>query len=159
MKKVILAEAGLLVLLALVMTLLLAKKEPRADVTASEVQVAFESVKGDIAIDAADELRTRSQLNLNPADYDMVVHYSSSTDSMYVYEFVLIRADEASMDSLRNTLEEHIATKLEAFRGYGELQTELLEKAIIKQYGNYICLIVTDEPDEWLNAVKALLEV
>lgn len=159
MKKVILAEAGLLVLLAIVMTLLLAKKEPRADVHAEEVQAAFSEVKGDVAIDLADELQTRKELGINPAECDMVVHYFSSTDSMYVYEFVLIRADEASMDSLQDTLEAHISTKLEAFRGYGELQTELLEKAIIKQYGNYICLIVTDEPEVWLNAVKALLEV
>ena len=159
MKKVILAEVGLLVLLALVMTLLLTKKDPRSDVTADEVQSAFSGVKGDVAIDLADELQTRKELDINPADCDMVVHYFSSTDSMYVYEFVLIRADEASMDSLHATLEEHVATKLEAFRGYGELQTELLEKAIIKQYGNYICLIITDEPEVWLNAVKALLEV
>ncbi len=159
MKRVILVEAALVVLLAGIMVLLLAKKDPRADVTAEEVQTAFSEVKGDVAIGLADELQTRKELGINPADYDMVVHYFSSTDSMYVYEFVLIRADEASMDSLQATLEEHVATKLEAFRGYGELQTELLEKAIIKQYGNYICLIVTDEPTVWLNAVKALLEV
>lgn len=159
MKKVISIEIALVLLLAGIMFLLLSTKEPRMDVTVEEVQNTFSSIKGDIAIDYADALRIRSQLGINPAEHDMVVYYSSAVDAMYVYEFLLIRTDENSIDALQSTLEEHITTRLEAFRGYGESQTVLLEKAIIKQYGNYICLIVADEPSTWLEAVKELLEV
>ena len=159
MKKVYFIEAALVLLLIGIMSLLLSNKEPRIDVTAQEVQNTVSSILEDGPIDYADDLRIRTQLGINPAEHDMVVFYSSSTDAMCVYEFLLIRTDKGSLDGLQNTLEEHIATRLEAFRGYGESQTALLEKAIIKQYGNYICLIVTDEPSTWLEAVKALLEV
>lgn len=159
MKKVIFVEIALVLLLAGLMTLLLSTKEPRMDVTTQEVQNTVSAIKGDIAIDYADELRIRSQLGINPAEHDMVVYYSSATDAMYVYEILLIRTDETSIDEVQSILENHISTRLEAFRGYGELQTALLEKAIIKQYGNYICLIVADEPTIWLEAIKALLEV
>lgn len=159
MKKVIFVEIALVLLLAGLMFLLLSTKDPRMDVTAEEVQNTFSTIKGDTEIDYADALRIRSQLGINPAEHDMVVYYSSATDAMSVYEFLLIRTDKNSVDDIQSILEEHISTRLEAFRGYGELQTALLEKAIIKQYGNYICLIVADEPTIWLEAVKALLEV
>lgn len=159
MKKIIIVEAALVLLLAGLMFLLLSTKEPRMNVTVEEVQNTFSSIKGDIAIDYADELRIRKQLGINPAEHDMVVYYSSNSDAMSVYEFLLIRTDEKSIDEVHSILEKHISTRLEAFRGYGEFQTALLEKAIIQQYGNYICLIVTDEPSIWHEAVKALLEV
>ena len=159
MRKVILAEAALVLLLAGLMFLLLASKEPRMDITAQEVHDTFSSIKGNVEIDLADELRIRNQLGINPAEHDLVVYYSSSTDAMSVYEFLLIRTDDASVDEIQTILEEHISTRLEAFRGYGEFQTALLEKAILKTYGNYICLVVTDEPEIWLEAIKALLEV
>ena len=159
MKKVYFIEAALVLLLISIMSLLLSSKEPRMDVTAQEVQNTVSSILGDAPIDYADDLRIRTQLGINPAEHDMVVYYSSATDAMCVYELLLIRTDKSSLEGLNTTLEEHINTRLEAFRGYGESQTVLLEKAIIKQYGNYICLIVTDEPSTWLEAIKALLEV
>ena len=78
---------------------------------------------------------------------------------MDVCEFMLIRADESNIAEVQTAMENRVASQLAAFNHYGEPQPELLNKAVIRQFGDYICLIVSETPDAWLTAVKALLEV
>lgn len=158
MKKVIVVELALVLLLAVTMTLLLHQREPRADVTEAEVIEMFESIAGDASVSPAGALRLRRVFGLNAADYDLVVYYMP-VETMDVCEFLLIRADEGAALSVQTAMENRIASQLAAFEHYGEHQTELLNKALIRQYGDYLCLIVSEKPDEWLAAVKALLEV
>lgn len=158
MKKVIAAELALVLLLVGVMALLLYQKTPRADVTESEVTEMFESIAGDASVSPAGTLRLRRAFGLNAADHDLVVYYMPG-ESMDVCEFLLIRTDESRITEVQAAMENRIAAQLAAFEHYGEKQTELLNKAIIRQYGNYLCLIVSETPEVWLDAVKALLEV
>ena len=158
MKKVIFAELALVLLLAGVMALLLYQKEPRTDVTETEVHTMFASVQGDAPVNAAGTLRIRRIFGLNAADHDLIIYYTP-VDSMDVCEFMLIRTEEANLSSVKAAMENRIASQLAAFTNYGPQQTELLDKAIIWECGNYLCLIVSEEPEIWLDAVKALLEV
>lgn len=158
MKKVILAELALVILLIGVMTFLLYQKEPRTDVTAQEVHTMFTQVKGDAPVVEAGNLKIRRIFGLNAADYDLIVYYSP-VDSMDVCEFLLIRTDESTLPDLQKAMEDRLHSQLEAFTGYGEKQTETLNKAIVRQYGNYICLIVSEEPENWLMALEDLLGV
>lgn len=158
MKKVIAVELALVLLLAGVMSFLLYQKDPRSDVTEAEVIELFETVSGDAPVSLAGTLRLRRSFGLNAAEYDLVVYYAPA-EALDVCEFLLIRADESQLAAVQSAMENRIASQLAAFDHYGELQTELLNKAVVQQFGNYLCLIVSDEPDQWLNAVKALLEV
>ncbi len=158
MKKVIAVELALVLLLVGVMSLLLYQKTPRADVTEAEVNEMFESIVGDTSVTPGGTLRLRRVFGLNAADHDLVVYYTP-VESMDVCEFLLIRTDESRIAEVQRAMENRIASQLAAFEHYGELQTELLGKAVIRQFGNYLCLIVSEEPDEWLAAVKSLLEV
>ena len=158
MRQVLAVELALVLLLVGVMTLLLYQKDPRPDVTEAEVIEMFESVAGDASVTPAGTLRIRRVFGLNAADYDLIVYYTPA-ETMDVCEFLLIRTTESNMEAVQSAMENRVASQLAAFDHYGEHQTELLNKAAIRQFGNYICLIVSEEPEEWLNAVKALLEV
>ena len=158
MKKVIAIELLLVLLLAGVMTLLLYQKEPRKDVTAQEVHTTFASVIGDAAISEAGNLRIRRDYNLNAADYDLIVYYTSD-DSMEVTEFLMVRASESERVTIKAAMEKRISSQIEAFTGYGEKQVAQLEKAIVVEYGDYIILLIGDDATTWHNALKALLEV
>ena len=157
-RRVLLTEFVLILLLAGVMTLLLYEKDPRPDVTDTEVVEMFESIAEDASVLPSGTLRLRRVFGLNAADYDLMVYYMPK-ETMDVCEFLLIRADESSIDGVRSAMKARVASQLAAFDHYGEHQTELLNKAVIESFGNYICLIVSETPDEWLTAVKALLEV
>lgn len=158
MKKVFVVELALVLLLVGVMSLLLYQKTPRADVTAAEVTDLVDALADDSTVIPGGTLRLRRAFGLNAADYDLVVYYMP-VDSMNVDEFLLIRTDESRVEEVQAAMESRISSQLAAFDHYGEKQTELLNKAVIRQFGNYICLIVSEEPDTWLDAVKALLEV
>lgn len=158
MKKVFAVELALILLLVGVMSVLLYQKTPRTDVTEEDVTKMFESIAGDASVTPGGALRLRRVFGLNAAEHDLVVYYTP-VESMDVCEFLLIRTDESRVGEVLTAMEARIASQLAAFENYGELQTELLKKAEIRQFGNYLCLIVSEEPDVWLNAVKALLEV
>lgn len=158
LRRVLAVELTLVLLLAVVMTLLLYQKDPRPDVTETEVVEIFASMAEDASVLPGGTLRLRRVFGLNAADYDLMVYYMPK-ETMDVCEFLLIRADASTIDGVRTAMEDRIASQLAAFDHYGEHQTELLNKAVIESFGNYICLIVSETPDEWLTAVKALLEV
>ncbi|MBQ8815571.1 MAG: DUF4358 domain-containing protein [Lachnospiraceae bacterium] len=157
-KNVLLVEFALILLLIGVMTLLLYEKDPRPDVTQAEVVEMFESIAGDASVTPGGTLRIRRVFGLNAADYDLIVYYTPK-ETMDVCEFLLVRADESAIGAVKSAMESRVASQLAAFDHYGEHQTELLNKAVIRQFGDYICLIVSETPDAWLAAVKALLEV
>ena len=156
--SILLVEFALVLLLVGVMTLLLYQKAPRPDVTEAEVVEMFESVAGGASVAPGGTLRIRRVFGLNAADYDLVVYYTPK-ETMDVCEFLLVRTDEGNIAAVQAAMENRVASQLAAFDHYGEHQVELLNKSVIRQYGDYICLIVSEEPDKWLNAVKALLEV
>ena len=158
MKKVFAVELFLIILLVGVMTILLYQKNARPDVTESEVKEMVASVASDTAITPGGPLRLRRAFGLNVADHDLVVYYMP-TDSLNVDEFLLIRTDEGKIADVHAAMKERIESQLNAFENYGESQTELLKKAEIHQFGNYICLIIAKDPEVWLNAVNTLLEV
>lgn len=158
MKRVIAVELILVLLLVGVMSILLYQKNPRADVTAAEISAMVESMADPSVLTSAGTLRLRRSFGLDATNYDLAVYYMP-TSSMNVEEFLLIRGDESTLSSVQSAMEERIADQISIFEHYGEKQTELLNKAVIRRFGNYICLIVAEDPDVWLNAVKSLLEV
>jgi len=158
MKKVFAVELFLILLLVGVMTVLLYQKNARPDVTEADVKEMVTSVAVDTAITPGGPLRLRRAFGLNSADHDLVVYYMP-TDSLNVDEFLLIRTDEGQISDVLAAMEARIESQLNAFDNYGDHQTELLKKAEIHQFGNYICLIIAEHPEVWLDAVKTLLEV
>ena len=158
MKKVFAVELFLILLLVGVMTVLLYQKNARPDVTEADVKEMVTSVAVDTAITPGGPLRLRRAFGLNSADHDLVVYYMP-TDSLNVDEFLFIRTDEGQISDVLAAMEARIESQLNAFENYGDHQTELLKKAEIHQFGNYICLIIAEHPEVWLDAVKTLLEV
>ena len=158
MKKVFAVELFLILLLVGVMTVLLYQKNARPDVTEADVKEMVTSVAVNTAITPGGPLRLRRAFGLNSADHDLVVYYMP-TDSLNVDEFLLIRTDEGQISDVLAAMEARIESQLNAFENYGDHQTELLKKAEIHQFGNYICLIIAEHPEVWLDAVKTLLEV
>ena len=130
----------------------------KGKLTEADVKEMVTSVAVDTAITPGGPLRLRRAFGLNSADHDLVVYYMP-TDSLNVDEFLLIRTDEGQISDVLAAMEARIESQLNAFENYGDHQTELLKKAEIHQFGNYICLIIAEHPEVWLDAVKTLLEV
>ena len=158
MRRVIMAEALLVLLLAGVMLLLLYRKPPRTDAGEQEVKDMFETIAEGVSVAPGDALRIRRIFGLEASDYELAVYYTP-VETMDVCEFFLVRGSDAAQDAAVKAMEERLASQKAAFDGYGEHQCELLDKAVIWQDGSYACLIVSETPQEWLAAVKELLEV
>jgi len=157
LKKIVLVEAGLLLLLAGVMTLLLLKTEPK-DVSIEAVESAFMNKCAFDQMEQAGDMRLKRAFSLNAADYDGYLYFTPN-NTMSVDEFLVIKLQEDSQaDAVLSAIDYRLATQKRNFDGYGVDQTDLLNNATILQDGNYIVFAVGDGAETWVNIVRKVWE-
>ena len=157
MKKAVFIEAVFVLLLALVMVLLLWKKELK-DVPLSEVDAAFTAEYDLTGMEKGGAMRLKRAFSLNADDYEEVLYYTPD-NTMSVNEFLVIKLKEESQaDAVLAGLNSRLETQKKSFDGYGTDQTELLNHAVIYTEGRYLCFFVGREADRWLETVKKVWE-
>ena len=157
MKKAVFIEAVFVLLLALVMVLLLWKKELK-DVPLSEVDAAFTAEYDLTGMEKGGAMRLKRAFSLNADDYEEVLYYTPD-NTMSVNEFLVIRLKEESQaDAVLAGLNSRLETQKKSFDGYGKDERELLNHAVIYTDGRYLCFFVGREADRWLETVKKVWE-
>jgi hypothetical protein len=157
MKKVIMAQVGAVLLLALMIVLLLWQKEP-ADISLDVVEKQMRFDTSSYAMEKAGTMRLKRAFGINGTDYDEVLYYTPS-NTMSVEEFLMIKVEnEDQLESIRNAMEDRLETQKKAFDGYGTDQLALLEDAVIYQTGQYICFLVSEDANQWRDTIKTILK-
>jgi hypothetical protein len=157
MKKVIMAQAGAVLLLVLVIVLLLWQKEP-ADLSLDVVEEQMNFASSSYAMEQAGAMRLKRAFGLNAAEYSEVLYYTPS-NTMSVDEFLMIKVqDESQLETIRSAMENRLDAQQKAFDGYGTDQMALLDQAVIYQTGPYICFLVSEDAKQWRDTIKTILK-
>ena len=83
---------------------------------------------------------------LAAGDYEGVMLYCPTTN-MGAEELLVIKLkDTAQQETVKAALEARIQTQKNSFEGYGVTQFEMLEKAVIEVQGNFVLLVVAQDP-------------
>lgn len=94
---------------------------------------------------------------LQADDYAGVMLYTPSTN-MGAEELLLIKlSDLDQQETVRSAMEARIASQMDAFEGYGVDQYAMLEKAVVEVQGNYVLLVVAEDPASVQRAFLAAL--
>ena len=118
-----------------------------------ESRAAFSGVQ-EVVISAADltpmaegDNQTFKRLyGLSASDYENVLLYYPTTN-MGAEELLLIQLKDLSQQqAVKDAIENRLDTQKKSFDGYGVDQYAMLEKAVVEVQGNYILLVVADDP-------------
>ena len=158
MKKVFLAEAAAVLVLAAVMVLLLYKKTP-ADVPLSEVQSALTENCTLPEMEQAGDMRLKRAFQLNAADYAEYLYFAPD-NTMSVNELLIVKCrDESQLSFITEAFESRLTVQKKNFDGYGTDQTALLNSAKTGFDGLYAYFCVGADADQWLKTAKSVWEV
>ena len=124
--------------------MLSANRESRA--AFSDVQEAVIS-SADLTTMAEGDNQTFKRLyGLSASDYENVLLYYPTTN-MGAEELLLIQLKDISQQqAVKDAIENRLDTQKKSFDGYGVDQYAMLEKAVVEVQGNYILLVVADDP-------------
>lgn len=124
--------------------MLSATRESRA--AFSDVQAAVTS-SADLTPMAEGDNQTFKRLyGLSASDYENVLLYYPTTN-MGAEELLLIQLKDLSQQqAVKDAIENRLDTQKKSFDGYGVDQYAMLEKAVVEVQGNYILLVVADDP-------------
>ena len=124
--------------------MLSANRESRA--AFSDVQEAVIS-SADLTTMAEGYNQTFKRLyGLSASDYENVLLYYPTTN-MGAEELLLIQLKDISQQqAVKDAIENRLDTQKKSFDGYGVDQYAMLEKAVVEVQGNYILLVVADDP-------------
>lgn len=157
MKKIIFAEIGMVLLLAVIMTLFLWKKNVK-DIPLQDVKAHFMETMDLSGMEEAKDMRLKRSFALNAADYKEYIYFTPD-NTMSVNEFLLVKCEnESQIEEVKVGIDKRIAEQKQSFDGYGTDQTDLLNHAKIYVAGNYVGLFISRDADSWLDFVKKELE-
>lgn len=124
--------------------MLSANRESRA--AFSDVQEAVISA-ADLTLMAEGDNQTLKRLyGLSASDYENVLLYYPTTN-MGAEELLLIQLKDLSQQqAVKDAIESRLDTQKKSFDGYGVDQYAMLEKAVVEVQGNYILLVVANDP-------------
>ena len=124
--------------------MLSANRESRA--AFSDVQEAVISA-ADLTPMAEGDNQTLTRLyGLSASDYENVLLYYPTTN-MGAEELLLIQLKDLSQQqAVKDAIESRLDTQKKSFDGYGVDQYAMLEKAVVEVQGNYILLVVANDP-------------
>ena len=124
--------------------MLSANRESRA--AFSDVQEAVISA-ADLTPRAEGDNQTFKRLyGLSASDYENVLLYYPTTN-MGAEELLLIQLKDLSQQqAVKDAIESRLDTQKKSFDGYGVDQYAMLEKAVVEVQGNYILLVVANDP-------------
>ena len=101
-----------------------------------------------------DQMQEQSEKTLSkiylvkPTEYEAVFTYGPIS-YMNVEELtVFYQPDSTMRTQLLNKVKKHIKSQINVFEGYGEVQTKLLKEAYVKEKGNYVICIVSENVDK-----------
>lgn len=94
-----------------------------------------------------DDQMIRQIYDLDPTAFDgMTLYYPSST--LGAEELLLVKLKDLSQqEAVKNVMEERISSRKDAFAGYAPEQYDQLDHGIVEVQGNYLLLIVGNDPD------------
>lgn len=124
--------------------MLSANRESRA--AFSDVQEAVISAADLTTMAEGDNQTFKRLYGLSASDYENVLLYYPTTN-MGAEELLLIQLKDISQQqAVKDAIENRLDTQKKSFDGYGVDQYAMLEKAVVEVQGNYILLVVADDP-------------
>ncbi len=94
----------------------------------------------------ADDQMIRRLYGLDPESYEGIALYYPTTN-MQAQELLLVKlTDPAQQQAVTDAVEARLATQMASFDGYGIQQYAMLENALVEVRGNYLLLIVAEDP-------------
>lgn len=124
--------------------MLSANRESRA--AFSDVQTAVTSAADLTPMAEGDNQTFKRLYGLSASDYENVLLYYPTTN-MGAEELLLIQLKDISQQqAVKDAIENRLDTQKKSFDGYGVDQYAMLEKAVVEVQGNYILLVVADDP-------------
>ena len=124
--------------------MLSANRESRA--AFSDVQEAVISAADLTPMAEGDNQTFKRLYGLSASDYENVLLYYPTTN-MGAEELLLIQLKDISQQqAVKDAIENRLDTQKKSFDGYGVDQYAMLEKAVVEVQGNYILLVVADDP-------------
>ena len=153
MKKVVLIEVLLVVLLAVVMTVLLWRTRTK-DVALAELGARLEEKFSLEGMEKAGSMRIKRNYGLNAADYEEVLCYTPD-NTMSVAELLIVKtADESRNQEVLDAVEARIAAQKNNFLNYGTDQTFLLEHAQVFSLGNYVVFVCGTDAEAMASVIR-----
>lgn len=153
MKKVILAEILLVLLLAGVMTVLLWRTRTK-DVALSEMGERLESRFSFEGMEKAGSMRVKRNYGLNTADYEEILCYTPD-NTMSVSELLIVKTSGSGQNqTVLKAIESRLETQKTNFLNYGTDQTFLLEHANVFSEGSYVVFVCGSEADAMAAAIR-----
>lgn len=124
--------------------ILSANRESRA--AFSDVQEAVISAADLTPMAEGDNQTLKRLYGLSASDYENVLLYYPTTN-MGAEELLLIQLKDLSQQqAVKDAIESRLDTQKKSFDGYGVDQYAMLEKAVVEVQGNYILLVVANDP-------------
>lgn len=124
--------------------MLSANRESRA--AFSDVQEAVISAADLTPMVEGDNQTFKRLYGLSASDYENVLLYYPTTN-MGAEELLLIQLKDLSQQqAVKDAIESRLDTQKKSFDGYGVDQYAMLEKAVVEVQGNYILLVVANDP-------------
>ena len=124
--------------------MLSANRESRA--AFSDVQEAVISAADLTPMARGDNQTLKRLYGLSASDYENVLLYYPTTN-MGAEELLLIQLKDLSQQqAVKDAIESRLDTQKKSFDGYGVDQYAMLEKAVVEVQGNYILLVVANDP-------------
>ena len=157
MKKVLLSELLLVLLLLLTIGVLLYRRDPDEHVTQKDILELIEQMnQGEMK--EAGPLSIKRVFSLEKADYEYMIYFEPA-ESMDVREFFFVKGDKNAVEEAEKAMKERLSSLMTAFDHYGELQMERLNKAVIYKNKNYAFYLTSDDPDAWMRKINKVLGV
>ena len=124
--------------------MLSANRESRA--AFSDVQKAVISAADLTPMAEGDNQTFKRLYGLSASDYENVLLYYPTTN-IGAEELLLIQLKDLSQQqAVKDAIESRLGTQKKSFDGYGVDQYAMLEKAVVEVQGNYILLVVANDP-------------
>lgn len=153
MKKIVLIEILLVVLLAAVMTVLLWRTRTK-DVSLTEMDARLQEQFGFEGMEKAGSMRIKRNYGLNSADFPEILCYTPD-NTMSVSELLIVKTgDTALKQEVLKAVESRLETQKQNFLNYGTDQTFLLEHATVFSEGEYVVFVCGSEADAMAAAIR-----
>ena len=108
-------------------------------------------------VQLADNQMIKRLYKLDPSEYDDIVLYYPTTN-MGAEELMIVKLKSLSQqETVKAAMESRIESQQSVFEGYAPEQYEMLGNGIVDVQGNYLILIVTDDPTAVQQAFRKAL--
>lgn len=98
-------------------------------------------------VQEADNQMVKRLYGLDPGDYEGVLLYYPTTN-MGAEELLLVKlSDVSQQDTVAAAMEARVASQMAVFEGYAPKQYDMLQRSVIERQGNYLLLVVAEDPE------------